>query len=148
MEFGWINLFGAVIVVIILIPNIIYAIKNKGEKNLCTNKTMNIIEQIGRYACIILMWLPLFVWKFGFASVAEMLLYFIGNGTLLFVYLFVFALYFRKKTKGRAIILAVLPACIFLLNGLLLRHWLLAGFAILFAIGHIYVTKKNLEAIQ
>ncbi len=148
MEFGWINLFGAVIVVIILIPNIIYAFKNKGEKNLCTNKAMNIIEQIGRYACIILMWLPLFVWKFGFASVPEMLLYFIGNGTLLFVYLFVFALYFGKKTKGRAIILAVLPACIFLLNGLLLRHWLLTGFAILFAIGHIYVTKKNLEAIQ
>ncbi|MGI6742447.1 MAG: hypothetical protein ACOX4O_02175 [Eubacteriales bacterium] len=146
MEFGWINLFGAVIVVIILIPNIIYAIKNKGEKNLCTNKAMNIIEQIGRYACIILMWLPLFVWKFGFAHVFEMLLYFIGNGALLFVYLFVFALYFGKKTKGRAIILAVLPACIFLLSGLLLRHLLLAGFAILFAIGHIYVTVHNFKS--
>ena len=35
MEFGWINLFGAIIVAIILIPNIIYAIKNKDEKNLC-----------------------------------------------------------------------------------------------------------------
>lgn len=148
MEFGWINLFGAIIVAIILIPNIIYAIKNKDEKNVCTNKAMNIIEQTGRYACIILMWLPLFVRKFGFTSVFEMLLYFIGNGALLFVYLFVFALYFGKKTNGRAMILAVLPACIFLLSGLLLRHWLLAGFAILFAIGHIYVTKKNLEAIQ
>jgi hypothetical protein len=148
MEFGWINLFGAIIVAIILIPNIIYAIKNKDEKNVCTNKAMNIIEQTGRYACIILMWLPLFVRKFGFTSVFEMLLYFIGNGALLFLYLFVFALYFGKKTNGRAMILAVLPACIFLLSGLLLRHWLLAGFAILFAIGHIYVTKKNLEAIQ
>ena len=148
MEFGWINLFGAIIVAIILIPNIIYAIKNKDEKNLCKNKAMNIIEQTGRYACIILMWLPLFVRKFGFASVFEMLLYFIGNGALLFVYLFVFALYFGKKTNGRAMILAVLPACIFLLSGLLLRHWLLAGFAILFAIGHIYVTKKNSETIK
>ena len=68
-----------------MIPNIIYALKNRDEKNLCTNKFMNLIEQIGRYACI------------------------------------------------------------FLLSGLLLRHCLLVGFSLLFAIGHIYVTKKNIE---
>lgn len=32
MEFGWINLFGAVIVIVMMIPNIIYAIRNKAEK--------------------------------------------------------------------------------------------------------------------
>lgn len=31
MEFNWINLFGGVIVLLILIPNIIYALKNKEE---------------------------------------------------------------------------------------------------------------------
>ena len=61
MKFGWINIFGAGAVILMLIPNIIYAIKNKDEKNLCTNRFMNIIEQVGRYACIFLMWLPLFV---------------------------------------------------------------------------------------
>ena len=40
MEFGWINVFGAVIVILMLIPNIIYALKNKGEKNNCTNQLM------------------------------------------------------------------------------------------------------------
>ena len=55
MEFGWINIFGAVIVILMLIPNIVYAIKNRGEKNLCTNRFMNAAEQIGRYACIVLM---------------------------------------------------------------------------------------------
>ena len=44
--------------------------------------------------------------------------------------------------------LAVLPSCIFLLSGILLRHWLLVGFAVLFAIGHIYVTLKNANAQQ
>ena len=34
MEFGWINVFGAIIVILMLIPNIVYAIKNKNEKNL------------------------------------------------------------------------------------------------------------------
>ena len=148
MEFGWINVFGAVIVVLMLIPNIVYAIKNKGEKNLCTNRFMNVIEQIGRYACIMLMWFPLFVWKFGFASVFEMMLYMACNGMLLAAYWIAFAVYMKRKTARLALILAILPACIFLLSGILLHHWLLVGFAILFAAGHIYVTHKNAVHLQ
>ena len=143
MEFGWINVFGAVIVILMLMPNIIYALKNKGEKNDCGNRLMNAAEQIGRYGCIVLMWLPLMVWKFGFASVLEMLIYFAGNGCLLAAYWAVFAVYLKKKTRRRALVLAVLPACIFLLSGLLLRHWLLVIFAVLFGIAHIYFTQKN-----
>lgn len=145
MEFGWINVFGAIIVILMLIPNIVYATKNKGEKNRCTNRFMNFIEQIGRYACIALMWLPVLVWKFGFASVFEMALYAVGNGILLTVYWIVFAIYMKRKSSGLAFTLALLPACIFLFSGILLRHWLLVGFAVLFAVGHIYVTKKNAE---
>ena len=143
MEFGWINIFGAVIVILMLIPNIGYAIKNKGEKNYCTNLFMNIIEQIGRYACIVLMWLPLLVWKFGFASVLEMILYLTCNGIFLAVYWIAFAVYMNRKSLKLALVLAIVPACIFIFSGILLRHWLLAGFAILFAVGHIYVTYKN-----
>ena len=143
MEFGWINIFGAVIVILMLIPNIGYAIKNKGEKNYCTNLFMNIIEQIGRYACIVLMWLPLLVWKFGFASVFEMILYLACNGLFLAVYWIAFAVYMNRKSLKLALVLAIVPSCIFIFSGILLRHWLLAGFAILFAVGHIYVTYKN-----
>ena len=143
MEFGWINLFGMVIVILMLIPNIIYAVRNKHEKNFCTNRFMNTIEQIGRYACIVLMWLPLPFLRFGFSSVWAMLLYLIGNGCLLTSYWIVFALYMKRKRSALALILAILPTCIFLLSGLFLRHWLLAGFAVLFGIGHIYVTARN-----
>ena len=143
MEFGWINVFGAVIVILMLIPNIVYAMQNRNEKNLCTNRFMNVIEQIGRYSCIVLLWLPLIVWKFGFASVFEMLLYFVCNGMLLAAYWIVFAFYMKHKTERRALTLAILPACIFLLSGILLRHWLLVGFAVLFAVGHICVTYQN-----
>ena len=148
MEFGWINVFGAGIVILMIIPNIIYAMRNRDQKNLCTNRLMNIIEQIGRYACIILMWLPLLVWKFGFSSVLAMLLYLVGNGCLLAVYWILFTLYLKKKTRKRALLLAVIPSGIFLFSGLLLRHWLLFGFACLFAVGHIYVTLKNATALS
>ena len=143
MEFGWINIFGAGFVVLLLIPNIVYALRNRDERNLCTNRSMNMLEQVGRYACIVLMWFPLLVWKFSFKSVPEMLLYFAGNGALLLIYWLVFARYLKERTARRALALAVLPACVFLLSGLLLRHWLLVGFAVLFAVGHIYVTAVN-----
>ena len=143
MEFGWINLWGGVIVALMLIPNIVYARRNPGEKNLCENRLMNAVEQIGRYGCIALMWLPLGVWKFGFRSVPEMTLYLGGNGALLAVYWFVYARYLRERTRRRALTLAVVPACIFLMSGLLLRHWLLVVFALFFAVGHIYVTTQN-----
>ena len=146
MVFGWINVFGAAVVVLMLIPNIVCAIRNRDEKNLCTDRFMNVIEQIGRYACIVLMWLPLLRWEFGFADVSEMLVYLAGNGALLIAYWIVFFLHMRKKSRATALTLAILPSCIFLLSGILLRHWLLVGFAVLFAIGHIYVTLKNVQA--
>lgn len=145
MEFGWINLFGGIVVVLTLIPNVVYALRNRDEQNRCTNRWMNLMEQVGRYACIVLMWFPLLVWKFGFRSVPEMLLYFIGNGVLLLIYYLVYARYLRERSPRRALTLAIVPACIFILSGLVLRHWLLAGFALLFAVGHIYVTVQDLQ---
>jgi len=35
LEFGWINLFGAVIVTVMLIPNIVYALRTKDSVNKC-----------------------------------------------------------------------------------------------------------------
>ncbi len=148
MKFGWINLFGAAIVVLMLIPNIIYAVKNKDEKNLCTNKLMNIIEQAGRYACIVLMWLPLLVWEFGFKSVNDMLTYVLVNCALIISYWLMFARYFKKKTKHTALTLAIIPSMIFTFSALLLRHWLLLAFAVVFAVGHNYVTNENAKALQ
>ena len=148
MKFGWINIFGAIIVILMLIPNIVYAVKNRNEKNLCTNRFMNIAEQTGRYACIVLMWFPLLVWKFGFASVFEMMLYLVCNGMLLAAYWILFAVYMKRGTMPLALVLAILPACIFLLSGILLRHWLLVGFAVLFAVGHTYVTYHNAAHIH
>ena len=45
---SWLNVFGLVFVVLLLIPNIIYAVKYRDVENLCKNKAMNVLEQIGR----------------------------------------------------------------------------------------------------
>jgi len=143
MQFNPINLLGFIIVAIMLIPNIIYGIKFKDVENKCTNRAMNIIEQVGRYGSMALMVLPLFVWKFGFSSVFMMLVYVFGNGILLLMYLIIWVFYFKKQTMKKAMALAIIPTCIFLLSGLTLYHWILVAAAVIFGIGHIYVTYQN-----
>lgn len=143
MQFNPINLLGFIIVAIMLIPNIIYGIKFKNLENKCTSKVMNIIEQVGRYGSMALMVLPLFVWEFGFSSVFMMLVYLWGNGVLLLAYLVIWVFYFNKQTKGKAMALAIIPMCIFLLSGVTLYHWTLVVAAAVFGIGHIFVTYQN-----
>lgn len=143
MTFGILNIAGGVIMVLILIPNILYAIRNPQQQNKCENRIMNLLEQIGRYASMALMVLPLGVWKFAFPGLAELLLFLFGNAALLIAYWAFWWLYFRSVTPRRALMLAVLPSCIFLLTGLTLRHWLLVISAIVFGAGHVYVTRAN-----
>lgn len=142
-SFGWINMFGIILVVLMLIPNVIYAIKHHNEPNHCQSRLINILEQIGRYGCMLLMIFNIGLNKFGFSSVTGMLIYFFGNGLLLLEYWICWALYLKKPLAPLAMALAILPTCIFLLSGLTLRHWLLVLMAIVFGISHIYITRAN-----
>ena len=143
MEFNWINVWGAMIVIIMLIPNIIFAIRNPYLENKCKNVIMYIIEQIGRYTSMVLMIFPIFVREFSFKSVLEMICDVVVTSILLLVYWVVWFFYLKTKSKNKAIILAVLPTMIFVISGILLRHWSLMLAGISFGIGHIYVTLQN-----
>ena len=140
---GWLNIFGLILVILLLIPNIVYAIKVKDQKNLCTNKFMNILEQIGRYACMFLMVFNIGIAEFGFGSVVAFLIYGIGNVLLMLSYWIIWTMYFHKPSFGKQITLAILPTCLFLLNGVTMRHYLLILFGLVFGVGHVYVTYKN-----
>ena len=139
----WINIYGLILVVLLLIPNIIYAVKTKEQKNKCTNKFMNIMEQIGRYGCMFLMVFNIGIAEFGFCSVGAFIAYLFGNVLLMISYWIIWMLYFYKQAYWKQIALAVIPTCLFLLCGITTRHFLLIVAGVLFGIGHIYVTAKN-----
>ncbi len=142
---GWINLFGLCIVIAILIPNIVYAIKFKGAENKCTNKVMNVLEQIGRYGCMLLLVLDIGQDGFGFSSVAAFLAYICGNAVLVLAYWIVWVLYFVKQSRWKSMALAIIPAVIFWLSGITLQYILLVIATLIFAVGHIYVTWQNVK---
>ena len=147
MRFNPINLFGLAIVAVMLIPNIAYAVRRRSgtEQSGGGRKLLCWFEQVGRYGSMILMAVPVMVGEFGFAGVTAFLIYAVGNTVLLLAYLVAWGLYFKKVCRGKELVLAVLPTCIFLLSGITLRHWLLVATAILFGVGHIYTVLRSAD---
>lgn len=63
----WLNLYGLLFVVLLMIPNIIYGIKcPDGFRNVYHNKLVETLEQIGRFGCMAAMMFRMPVLCFGF----------------------------------------------------------------------------------
>lgn len=146
MDMNGINLMGLIIVLLMLVPNILYALTHRGVQNACTRRGMNLIEQVGRYGSMLLMVLPLGVGSFGFRSGRAFGIWLAGMAALLVVYGILWVVYVHRAQRVVALLLAIVPSMLFLLHGLLLRHWLLVLFGGLFGVGHIYVTDQNHRA--
>ena len=61
----------------------------------------------------------------------------------LLAYFIFWEVYFRRPSLPAALWLAILPSAIFILRGVIFRHWLLTAFGVMFAVGHIYITWYN-----
>ena len=139
----WLNIFGIIIIVLIMIPNIIYMIKGEDQPDRCENKLMIVLEQIGRYSCILLMMFNIGISELGFKSIGLFFTYLLGNIILIVSYWIIWITYFKNPVFGKQIALAIIPTVIFLLCGITMMHWLLIISGIIFGVGHIYVTYKN-----
>lgn len=140
----YINIFGVIFMVIIMIPNIIYAIKNRDAfANKRTNKTVEILEQVGRIGCFGFTVFNIPGTWLGWRSDETFAIYLIVNTVLIVVYCLIWIICFRKNTFFRAIALSVIPSAIFLFSGIMSRSILLIISSILFAPAHIWISYKN-----
>lgn len=138
----WLHVFGLVIVVLLLIPNIIYfnITKNSIATAKCTNKFMNILEQLGRYACVFFMVVNLGFYELGFKSNESFSLWFIMTGIFIVLYWLGWIIYYKYKRLNTAMFLAIVPGIIFLETGISMSNYLLTISSVVFLISHIYVT--------
>lgn len=146
MILNLINFIQVAIVWVIIIPELLFAI-HRESKAVQKTTAASVTEQFGRYVSMLLMVLPLGIWEFGFKSSEETVIYFAVNGILLAAYIILSVLFFKKQSFAKAIILAILRIAVFLLCGILLRHWFLVIFALIFAFGHIAVTVKKFKEV-
>ena len=144
---SWLNVFGLGFLVIILIPNLVFALKcPQGFENPWQNRRVEIIEQIGRFGCMAFMAVNIPGTWFGWWSDEAFAVYLIADTLLAAAYCLIWILCFRKNTLFRALALSILPSALFLLSGILSRSVLLTLSALLFSPSHILISYKNTAA--
>lgn len=140
----WLNVFGTIFIVGIMVPNIIYALKCKeGFENKWNNKAIELVEQIGRFGCFAFMVINIPGTWFGWWSDEAFAIYLIVDTVLITVYCVIWIIMFRKNTVFRALALSIIPSVVFLFSGIMSRSIFLVIASILFAPVHILISVKN-----
>lgn len=138
------NIYGLIIMIVIMIPNAFYSMKCKdGFESLWENKVIYLLEQIGRFGCFGLMVFNIpFTW-FGFWFETALYVYIGVNALLLLFYCLIWIICFSKNTVFRALTLSIIPSVIFLFSGIMLLNIPLIVMAVVFAPCHITISYKN-----
>lgn len=140
----WLNVFGLVMVAVIMIPNILFAMKCKdGFVNKWNNKSVETVEQIGRFGCFEFMIINIPGTWFGWWSDEAFAVYLVVDAVLVTLYCVIWAVCFRKSSVFRALVLSIIPSVLFLFSGIMSRSILLTIAAVLFAPGHILISYQN-----
>lgn len=144
LKMEWCNVFGLIFMAVILIPNILFAVKCKdGFENKWKNRTVETVEQIGRFGCFGFMIFNIPGTWFGWWSDEAFAVYLVVDALLVGLYCLVWIVCFRKTGLFRALALSILPAILFLFSGIMTRSVLLTISALLFAPAHIAISWQN-----
>lgn len=140
----WLNVFGLIAIVVIMIPNIIFAVRCKdGFENKWKNRIIEIIEQIGRFGCFGFMIFNIPGTWFGWWSDEAFAVYLVIDILLIVLYCIIWAVCRNKNNAFRALALSIIPSILFLFSGIMSRSILLIIAAVLFAPTHILISYKN-----
>ena len=140
----WFNIFGLIFMVVILIPNIIFATKCKDGFDIkWKNKYVEVMEQVGRFGCFGFMVINIPGTWFGWWSDEAFALYLIVDGILVTIYCATWIIYFKKSSVFRALALSIIPSILFLFSGIMSRSVLLIIATVLFAPSHILISYRN-----
>ena len=141
------NFYGLAFMIVIMIPNIVFAVKNKdGFENLWKNKFVELFEQIGRFGCFAFMIVIIPEMGFSFYSKREFILYLIIDTVLLTAYVLIWIFCFKTNRIFKSLALSIIPSVIFLASGILTRYIPLIVSAVIFAPCHILISYENAKA--
>ena len=143
---GWFNYVGLCVVILILIPNIVFAIKVKdGFSNSGVSKRLVIAEQIGRFGSFFFMIFNIPYMYFNFFFNGAFAVY-VGVLTVLCALYIAFWIICRNKFfKFRAYALSIIPSIMFIFGGIMLLNIPLLAFSLIFAPSHIAISVKNVK---
>ena len=127
------NVFGLIMIAVIMIPNIIFAIRYKE----------GFVEQMGRFGCFVFMIVNIPGTWFGWLSDKAFTIYLIVDIILVILYCSIWIICFKNNSIFRALALSIIPSVLFLFSGIMSRSILLIIASTLFAPSHILLSYKN-----
>lgn len=139
------NFYGLAIIAILLIPNIIYGIKHRGDEVWSyKNKLVEILEGLGRFGCIIFMLYNGTSKYLNFWFKSGLTVYLSVNGGLCALYLIFWGVCWNRNDLLKALSLSIIPSLIFLFSGIAISNVCLIIFSLFFAVSHIFISCKNI----
>ena len=133
--------------VVIMIPNIIYAIKHKNQVAVYDNKAAIVFEQIGRYGSFIFMIFNIPYTYIGFWFSFGKIFYITVNAVLLLGYCLSWIVLWNKNGIVKALLLSIIPSLVFILSSILIASIPLFVFAVIFSIAHILISIRNAKKV-
>ena len=140
----YLNYWGLILVIVILIPNIVFAATCKdGFENRYRNKLVEILEQIGRFGCFFSMFLTIPFMCKGYWFKQGETVYLILGVLLAVLYCFGWIVFWNENSIRKSLYLSIIPSLLFAESGIISGNILLLGFAVIFAPCHILISYMN-----
>lgn len=137
------NYIGLIFVVLLLIPNIVWAIKTQENRQGYKNKTVEVLEQIGRFGSMIFMVINIPLTFFGFYFDVGYIVYITVNSFFILAYYLAWLVFWKKDSIRKVLFLSIIPSALFIFSGIMITSIPLMIFGILFAVFHIFLSIKN-----
>ena len=140
----YVNFWGLILVVIILIPNIVFAMTCKdGFENRYQNKLVETLEQIGRFGCFFSMFILIPYMNKGYWFQQGKTIYLILGFLLVGLYCLGWIVFWKENSIRKSLYLSIVPSLLFLESGVVSGNILLLIFAVIFAPCHILISYWN-----
>lgn len=138
------NCWGLIFVIIILIPNIVFAVTCKdGFENRYQNKVVEVLEQIGRFGCFFSMFILIPYMNKGYWFKSGKTVYLILGFLLAGLYCLGWLIFWKENSIRKSLYLSILPSVLFIESGIISGNALLLIFAAVFAPCHILISYMN-----
>jgi hypothetical protein len=139
----WLNVHGLLIMLLLLLPNLFYTFAKKQSGGTYHNKTIEVMEQVGRFGSMLLMSVDLPFFTYGYWFTYGEIIYKLATGALTLGYCLIWVFYNKDTDFCKAMALALIPTAIFLLSGIFLANIPLVITGLLFGFGHCIITYYN-----
>lgn len=140
----YLNYWGLILVIVIMIPNIVFAATYKdGFENRYQNKLVEILEQIGRFGCFFSMFFTIPFMCKGYWFKQGETVYLILGVLLVVLYCFGWIVFWNENSIRKSLYLSIIPSLLFIESGIISGNILLLFFAVIFAPCHILISYMN-----